>query len=160
MATTPPCNATNSSEHSKIPQTSDPWPPHDNKVKRKADEGNDDFQEPDKTVNVLFGRLPNRRSPKATRREVLSIETAVPMPLRWLEVPITFSRADQWTSFSEPGCFPLVLKPVVAGTRLNKVLIDGGSGLNVLFTKTLKKMKLDITHAYQECVALLRHRPR
>jgi hypothetical protein len=26
------------------------------------------------------------------------------------------------------------------------VLIDSGSGLNVLFTKTLKKMKLDITH--------------
>jgi hypothetical protein len=26
------------------------------------------------------------------------------------------------------------------------VLIDGGSGLNVLFTKTLKKMKLHITH--------------
>jgi hypothetical protein len=25
------------------------------------------------------------------------------------------------------------------------VLINGGSGLNVLFTKTLKKMKLDIT---------------
>jgi hypothetical protein len=38
------------------------------------------------------------------------------------------------------------LKPVVAGSRLNKVLIDGGSRLNVLFTKTLKKMKLDITH--------------
>jgi hypothetical protein len=53
---------------------------------------------------------------------------------------------DQWTSFSEPGRFPLVLKPVVAGSRLNKVLIDGGSGLNVLFTKTMKKMKLDISH--------------
>jgi hypothetical protein len=50
-----------------------------------------------------------------------------------------------WTSFFEPGRFPLVLKPVVAGSRLNKVLINGGSGLNVLFTKTLKKMKLDIT---------------
>jgi hypothetical protein len=35
---------------------------------------------------------------------------------------------------------------VVAGSKLNKVLIDGGSGLNVLFTKTLKKMYLDITH--------------
>jgi hypothetical protein len=35
---------------------------------------------------------------------------------------------------------------VVAGSKLNKVLIDGGSGINVLFTKTLKKMKLDITH--------------
>jgi hypothetical protein len=53
---------------------------------------------------------------------------------------------DQWTSFSEPGRFPLVLKSVVAGSRLNKVLIDGGSGLNILFTKTLKKMNLDIIH--------------
>jgi hypothetical protein len=97
-------------------------------------------------VNVLFGGLPNRRAQKATRREVLSIEPAVPTPLRWSEVPITFSHADQWTSFSEPGRFPLILKPVVAGSRLNKVLINGGSGLNVLFTKTLKKMKLDITH--------------
>jgi hypothetical protein len=53
---------------------------------------------------------------------------------------------DQWTSFSEPRRFPLVLKQVVAGSKLKKVLIDGGSGLNVLFTKTMKKMKLDITH--------------
>jgi hypothetical protein len=97
-------------------------------------------------VNVLFGRLPNRRAQKATRREVLSIEPAVPTPLQWSEVPITFSRADQWTSFSEPRRFPLILKPVVAGSKLNKVLIDSGSRLNVLFIKTLKKMKLDITH--------------
>jgi hypothetical protein len=74
----------------------------------------------------------------------LNIEPAVLTPLRWSEVPITFSRADQWTSFSKPRCFPLVLKPVVAGSRLNKVFIDGESGLNVLFTKILKKMKLDI----------------
>jgi hypothetical protein len=59
---------------------------------------------------------------------------------------MSFPHADQWTSFSEPGRFPLVLKPVVAGSRLNKVLIDGGSGLSVLFSKTLKKMKLNITH--------------
>jgi hypothetical protein len=39
----------------------------------------------------------------------------------------------------------LVLKLVVAASKLNKVLIDGRSRLNVLFTKTLKKMKLDIT---------------
>jgi hypothetical protein len=129
-----------------LKDTPEPRHPHNKKGKKKADKGNDDFQEPDKTVNVLFGGLPNRRAQKATQREVLSIEPAVPTPLRWSEVPITFSRVDQWTSFSEPGRFPLILKPVVAGSRLNKVLIDGGSGLNVLFTKTLKKMKLDITH--------------
>jgi hypothetical protein len=97
-------------------------------------------------MNVLFGGLPTKRSQKATRREVLNIEPAVPTPLRWSEVPITFSRADQWTSFSDPGRFPLVLKPAVACSRLNKALIDDGSRLNILFTKTLKKMKLDITH--------------
>jgi hypothetical protein len=126
--------------------TQDPRPPHNKKGKKKADDDNDDFQEPDKTMNVLFGGLPTKRSQKAIRREVLNIEPAVLTPLRWSEVPITFSRADQWTSFSEPGRFPLVLKPVVAGSKLNKVHIDSGSGLNVLFTKTLKKMKLDITH--------------
>jgi hypothetical protein len=106
----------------------DPWPPHDKKGKKKADEGNGDFPEPNKTVNVLFGGLPTRWSQKATGREVLNIEPAVPTPLKWSEVPITFSRMDQWTSFSEPGRFPLILKAVVAGSRLNKVLIDGGSG--------------------------------
>jgi hypothetical protein len=124
----------------------DPRSPHDKNGKKKADEGNGDFQVPDKTVNVLFGGLPTKWSQKATRREVLNIEPAVPTPLRWSEVPITFSHADQWTSSSELGRFPLILKPVVAGSKLNKVLIDGGSGLNVLFTNTLKKMKLDITH--------------
>jgi hypothetical protein len=106
----------------------DPRPPHDKKGKKKVDEGNDDFQEPYKMVNILFGVLPTKRSQKATRREVLNIEPAVPTPLRWSEVPITFSRTDQWTSFSEPGWFSLVLKSVVTGSRLSKVLIDGGSG--------------------------------
>jgi hypothetical protein len=129
-----------------LKDTPDPRPPHDKKGKKKTNEGNGDFQEPDKTVNVLFGGLPTRRSQKATRRDILNIEPAVPTPLKWSEVPITFSCADQWTSFSEPRHFPLVLKPIVAGSRLNKVLNDRGSGLNVLFTKTLKKMKLDNTY--------------
>jgi hypothetical protein len=98
-----------------LKDTPDPRPPHDKKGKKKA-EGNSDFQEPDKTMNVLFGGLPNRRTQKATRRDVLSIEPAVPPPLGRSKVPITFSHADQWTSFSEPGHFPLILKPVVAGS--------------------------------------------
>jgi hypothetical protein len=77
-----------------LKDTPDPRPPHDKKGKKKADEDNSDFQEPDKTVNVLFGGLPTKRSQKATRREVMNIEPAVPTPLRWSEVPITFSRAN------------------------------------------------------------------
>jgi hypothetical protein len=72
-----------------LKDTPEPRHPHDKKGKKKADEANGDFQEPNKTVNVLFGGLPNRRAQKATRREVMSIEPAVPTPLRWSEVPIT-----------------------------------------------------------------------
>jgi hypothetical protein len=75
----------------------------------------------------------------------MSVEPAAPRPLRWLEVPISFSRDDQWTSFSEPGKFPLVLDPVVVEVRLTKVLINGGSGLNLIFASTLRKMSLDFT---------------
>jgi hypothetical protein len=49
-----------------LKDTPEPRHPHDKKGKKKADEGNSDFQEPDKTVNVLFDGLPNRRAQKAT----------------------------------------------------------------------------------------------
>jgi hypothetical protein len=49
-----------------LKDTPDPQHPHDKKGKKKADEGNGDFQEPDKTVNVLFGELPTKWSQKAT----------------------------------------------------------------------------------------------
>jgi hypothetical protein len=75
----------------------------------------------------------------------MSVEPAVPRPLRWSEVPISFSRDDQWTSFSEPIKFPLVLDPVVAEVKLTRVLIDSGSGLNLIFASTLRKMGLDLT---------------
>jgi hypothetical protein len=65
-----------------LKDTLEPRHPHDKKGKKKADGDNDDFQEPDKTVNVLFGGLPNRWAQKTTRREVMSIEPAVPTPLR------------------------------------------------------------------------------
>jgi hypothetical protein len=48
-----------------LKDTPEPRHPHDKKSK-KPDEGNGDFQEPDKTVNILFGGLPNRRAQKAT----------------------------------------------------------------------------------------------
>jgi hypothetical protein len=106
------------------------------------------FQDASKTINIIFGGdddFSSRREQKLLLREIMSVEPAVPRPLRWSEVPISFSRDDQWTSFSEPGKFPLVLDPVVAEVKLTKVLIDGGSVLNLIFASTLRKMGLDLT---------------
>jgi hypothetical protein len=55
-----------------------------------------------------------------------------------------FSRDDQWTRFLEPGKFLLVLDSVVAEVKLTRVLIDGRSGLNLIFASTLRKIGLDL----------------
>jgi hypothetical protein len=68
------------------------------------------FQDTSKTINVIFGGesgFASKRAQKLALCEILSIKLAVPRPLQWSEVPISFSRDDQWTSFFELGNFPL-----------------------------------------------------
>jgi hypothetical protein len=98
-------------------------------------------------VNVIYGgdSIFNKCAQKLAWCEILNLEPAISTLLRYSEVSITFSREDQWTSFSESGKFPLVLDLVVVGFRLTRVHIDGGSGLNLLFASTLAKMGLDIS---------------
>jgi hypothetical protein len=43
----------------------------------------------------------------------------------------------------DPGSYPLVVEPIVEGAMLAQTLIDGESGLNVIFVDTLKKMDFD-----------------
>ena len=62
----------------------------------------------------------------------------------WSEVPITFSRADQWVDIPYTGCFPLVLDATIKKVLFRKVLIDGGSALNLLFTGALKELGLGV----------------
>ena len=37
----------------------------------------------------------------------------------------------------------MVLSPIVDGFRLTEVLMDGGSGLNLIYEETLNKMEID-----------------
>ena len=42
------------------------------------------------------------------------------------------------------GCFPLILDATVKKVLFRKVLIDGGSALNLLFARALKELGLGI----------------
>ena len=71
-------------------------------------------------VVTIFGGLASiesRREWKLTARRVLAItaeDTAANPSYRpWSEVPITFSRDDQWTDIPYTGRFPLVLDATV-----------------------------------------------
>ena len=75
--------------HRALKDVPEPQNPHDRKGKAK--QGDNDFQNPDKTVNVIFGGRPTKRSQKLLLREIMSVEPATPTFLKWSEIPITFS---------------------------------------------------------------------
>ena len=102
-------------------------------------------------VATIFGGLAStksRRERKLTAQRVLAVTsedtTANPRYRPWSEVPITFSRDDQWADILYTGRFPLVLDATVQKVLFRKVLVDGGSALNLLFAEALKELGLGI----------------
>jgi hypothetical protein len=51
-------------------------------------------------------------------------------------MPITFDQHDHWVHQPKPCSYHLVVSPVVRQVRLAKVLVDGGSGLDIIFSRT------------------------
>src|SRR5947207_6393794 len=94
---------------------------------------------------MIFGgsaAYESKRKHKLVAREINALTPATPKYFKWSELPITFNRSDHPESVPHPGHYPLVLDPIVRMVKLNKVIIDGGSGLSILFAKTLDDMKI------------------
>ena len=71
------------------------------------------------------------------------MKVAAPVYLDWSDKPITFDQADHPDHVPSPGKYPLVVDPVVGDVRLTKVLMDGGSCLNIIYAETLKLLRVD-----------------
>jgi hypothetical protein len=84
------------------------------------------------------------RQRKRERHEVLAAEKAPPSFLDWSEDAITFSREDHPNRIPNPGQYPLVVDPVIGNTRFSKVLMDGGSNLNILYAHTLRLLGIGL----------------
>ena len=61
----------------------------------------------------------------------------------WNGTAITFNASEEPRFQTVWAPAALVLSPIVDGFRLTKVLMDGGSGLNLIYEETLKKMEID-----------------
>jgi hypothetical protein len=81
---------------------------------------------------------------KQERHEVVVAEKAPPSFLDWSEDAITFSREDHPNCIPNPGQYPLVVDPVISNSRFSKVLMDGGSSLNILYVHTLRLMGIEL----------------
>src|SRR6266540_2850672 len=103
------------------------------------------FPDPEHQLNMIYGGIEayeSKRKQKLIAREINAITPATPKYLKWSKVQITFDWTDHPDRVPHPGRYPLVLDPIVRTVKLNWVLIDGGSGLNILFAKTLNDMKI------------------
>jgi hypothetical protein len=68
---------------------------------------------------------------------------AAPVYLDWSDKPITFDQGDHPDCVPSPGKYPLVVDPAIGNTRLTKVLMDGGSSLNIIYAETLRLLEID-----------------
>jgi hypothetical protein len=84
----------------------------------------------------------SRKKQKLIAREVMVVLLATPKYLKWYEVSITFDRSDHPDFVLKSGWYPLIVCPIVKDVKLNRVLIDGGSSLNILFLKTFYQIGL------------------
>jgi hypothetical protein len=81
---------------------------------------------------------------KRERHEVLTAEKAPPSFLDCSEDTITFGRKDHPNRIPNPGQYPLVVDPVIGNARFSKVLMDGGSSLNILYAHTLRLLGIGL----------------
>jgi hypothetical protein len=112
---------------------------------KKEGDREEDFPEVHNCFMIHDGQVANAsaRHRKQERREVCSVKVAAPVYLDWSDKPITFNRGDHPDFVPSPGRYPLVVDPIIGNVRLSKVLMDGGSSLNIIYAETLELLGVD-----------------
>jgi hypothetical protein len=114
---------------------------------KKGGDKDEEFPEVHNYFMIYGGQVANAsaRQRKQERREVCSVKVAAPVYLDWSDKPITFDQGDHPDCVPSLGRYPLVVDPVIGNTRLTKVLMDGGSSLNIIYTETLGLLGIDLS---------------
>jgi hypothetical protein len=107
----------------------------------------EEFPEVHDCFMIYGGKVTNAsaRHRKQERREVCSVRVVAPVYLDWSDKPITFDQGDHPDRVPSPGKYPLVVDPIIVSVRLTKVLMDGGSSLNIIYVKTLRHLQIDLS---------------
>jgi len=108
------------------------------------------YVSPTDVVHSIFGgkvSIESKRERKLLKRACLNVDSADGLvadpkfPL-WSHREISFNRKDQWATIPEPGRFPLILDPCINNVRFERVLVDGGSSIDILFRNSLPALRL------------------
>jgi hypothetical protein len=121
----------------------------DNEAKKDRGDGDTGGFPAVENVFLIFGGPTvdmSSHQRKRERHEVLAAEKVPPSFLDWSEDAITFSREDHPNRIPNPSQYPLVVDPVIGNARFSKVLMDGGSSLNIFYTHTLRLLGIGLDH--------------
>jgi hypothetical protein len=64
--------------------------------------------------------------------------------LKWSDQPVWFSRADHPRKVPRPGHSPMVLKAQIGGYDVGRIFMDAGSGINLIYARTLRAMCISL----------------
>jgi hypothetical protein len=114
---------------------------------KKEGDKEEEFPEVHSFFMIYGGQVANASAQhrKQERREVCSVKVAAPVYLDWSDKPITFDQGDHPDCVPSLGRYPLVVDPVIGNARLTKVLMDGGSSLNIIYVETLGLLGIDLS---------------
>jgi hypothetical protein len=106
---------------------------------KKGGDKEGEFPEVHNCFMIYGGQVANASAQHRKQEcwEVFSVKVATPVFLDWSDKPITFDQGDHPDCVPSPGRYPLVIDPVIGNARLSKVLMDGGSSLNIIYAETL-----------------------
>ena len=102
-----------------------------------------------KTVNMIYATHIPKRMRKHALQDVYAVEAVAPKFNPWAACPITFDHRDYPTSIRHGGSAALVLGPIIDGYHLTRVLMDGGTSLNLTYQDTVRKMGIDPSRIIQ-----------
>jgi hypothetical protein len=114
---------------------------------KKEGDKEEEFPEVHGCFMIYGGQVANAsaRHRKQEHREVCSVKVVAPVYLDWSDKPITFNQGNHPDCIPSLGRYPLIVDPVIGNARLTKVLMDGGSSLNILYAETLGLLGIDLS---------------
>jgi hypothetical protein len=132
------------------PRTIDDGPRRDGDDDEQDRNPRHQYVNPTKTIHSIFGgkvSLESKRERKLLKQACLNVVNADdlisdPKLPAWSHREISFSRAYWWAAILEPSCFPHILDPCINNIWFERVLVDGGSSINILFHNSLPALKL------------------
>jgi hypothetical protein len=101
-------------------------------------------------ISAMIQPVPkSKKERKSISRQVnlaISSPPATTEYLRWSDQPVKFSRAYHPRKVPRPGHSPMVLRAQIGGYDIGRVFMDAGSGINLIYARTLKAMCISLTN--------------